>query len=633
MAQIAVSQTAKVTKIDKFLGLNLSNTGDTQIQLGESGNMDNFFITNDLKLRKMSGYKTFYDFGTYIRGIYSTNLGGTEYLLVATDGKLYYFLKSELEAEWENIAVDDDPDDDVTPDPVYGVNPHLIGNIGTGDVSFFTFDKKVYILSGKYHSWDGTTLTEVAGYTPLVFINTPPAGGGILYDEINILSPKKHQTFNGDGSSKTFHLAQNYAVSGVNLASIDKVVVNGSTVASTGYSYDLAAGTVTINSAPSSGMDNVDIYWTLNDGDRGIIEGMKFGTVFGGAIDSRVFLYGNSSMPNRTYFSGINSETGQPSVEYFPASAFVDVGPSNFALTDLTRQYDRLLATTNRPEAYYLTIGTETLPLTLSDNSTTSRLVPSVSTYPLNEVHGNVAPGQGQLIDNYPVTLDRNALILWKATNVRDEKNMEDISQKIKLDLNELDLKAFKTMDFQKENQLWFGSNNRIYIYNYFNKTYSRIKIPTDFSEYSALGNSVYMAMLDGKMVKWGDEFQTFDGTDIRAHWEMNFSDFNAAHLRKTMNRLWVLMQPQSNSSADIGFITNKAESPSKKTIRYKIQFFNDVDFSDFSFGISNNPQPFRLKMKAKKFTNLKITIDNNDDTDCTILQLVLKVDSFGESK
>ena len=579
--------------------------------------MDNFYITNDLKLRKMSGYKSFWDFGTYIRGMYSTNLGGTEYLLVATDGKLYYFLKNELEDEenWDSLE------------------PTLIGNIGTGDVSFFTFDKKVYILSGKYHSWDGTTLQEVEGYTPLVFINTPPAGGGVIYDELNVLSPRKHQTFNGDGTSTTFHLAQNVTITGRNLTSIDKVKVNGEEISTDDYTYDLAAGTVTFNTAPSNGMDNVDIYWTLNDGDRHIIEGMKFGTVFGGAIDSRVFLYGNPECSNRTYFSGINSDTGQPSVEYFPASAFVDIGPSNFTLTDLTRQYDRLLATTNRPEAYYLTISTESLPLTLTDNTSTSRLVPSVSTFPLNEVHGNVAPGQGQLIDNYPVTLDKNALIMWKATNVRDEKNMEDISQRIKQDLNELDLTAFKTMDFQKENQLWFGSNNRIYIYNYYNKTFSRIRLLDDFAEMTSLGNSVYMAMLDGRVVKWGGEFQTFDGQIIRAHWEMNFSDFGAAYLRKTMNRLWILLQPQSNSSAEIGFITNKKESTVKKTIRYKIQVFDEVDFSDFSFGISNNPQPFRLKMKAKKFTNLKVTIDNNEETDCTILQLVLRVESFGESK
>ena len=625
MAKLAIANTIVPVKIDKFYGLNLSNTGDTQIQMGESGNMENFFITNDYKLRKIHGYRHFYNFNKPIKGMYSTNLGGTEYLLVASNGKLYYFLKGELEEEWGDISHEQGEHD-----PVYGVEPTLIGNIGTGDVSFFTFDKKVYILSGKYHSWDGTTLKEVEGYTPLVFINTPPAGGGLIYDEINMLSPKKHQTFNGDGTSTTFQLAQ------TGVESVDKVYVGGvEKTITTDYTVNLTNGTVAFNTAPPQGMDNVDIYWSKTDGDRSIIEGMKFGTVFGGDVDTRVFLYGNPSYPNKTYFSGIADDGANvvPSVEYFPATAQVDIGPSNFALTDLTRQYDRLLATTNRPEAYYLTISTEILDVALADSTTTKRYVPSVATFPLNVVHGNVAPGQGQLIDNFPVTIDKSSLTLWKATNVRDEKNMENISQKIQLDLINEDLKSYKTLDHQSASQLWFGNDNKIYIFNYFNKTYSRIKITNSFTHLADLGNYVYMGTDTGKVMKWDEAFGDFDGETINAHWEMNFSDFETAHLRKTMSRLWVLMQPQSYSSADIGFVTNRAESSTKKHIQYKLQFFDDVDFADFSFNISGNPQPFRLKMKAKKFTNLKVVIDNNEDTDCTILQLILKVESFGESK
>lgn len=617
MAQIANVKDVTPTRVDKFLGLNIANTGDTQLQLGESGNMDNFYITNDLKLRKMYGYRTFWDFEHPIRATYPANLGGIEYLLVATNNKLYYFLKSQIEdyENWESIT------------------PVEIGTIGTStDVSFFTFDKKVYILSGKYQSWDGTTLEEVEGYTPLVFINTPPAGGGLIYDEINMLNPQKHQTFNGDGTSTVYHLAQNYFTSDVDLTSVDKVIVGTTELATSDYTVDTHNGTVTFNTAPPQGMDNVDIYWTLDDGDRSIIEGMRYGTVFGGDVDTRVFLYGNHNYPNRTYFSGIEATKG-PSVEYFPATAHVDIGPSNFELTDLTRQYDRLLATTNRPEAYYLTISTEQLNVTLTDNSNVQRYVPAVSTYPLNEIHGNMAPGQGQLIDNYPVTIDKTGLTLWKATNVRDEKNMEDISQRIKSDLNDMNMKAMTTLDFQPENQLWFGYDNRIYIYNYYNKTFSRIRIADSFTCYSNLGNSVYMGLEDGRIVKWGEEFQTFDNTHIVAHWEMNFSDFGAAYLRKTMTRLWVLMQPQATSSAEIGYVTNRKESTVKKRIEYKIQVLDDVMFDDFSFQVSNNPQPFRLKLKAKKFTNMKITIDNAEETDCTILQLALRVESFGESK
>lgn len=611
--------------------MNLSDTGDTQIQLGESGNMTNFYITDDYKLRKMYGYKSFYQFkhteiqneeevevNDPIDAIYPANFGGTEYLLVASNGTLYSFLKYELEDDWSTQ-----------------IEPTTIGRIGDGPVSFFTFDKKVYILSGKYHSYDGTTLEEVQGYIPLVFVNTPPSGGGVLYDEINMLSPRKHQQFNGDGTSTVYYIAQNYENTGGHSPIIEKVLINGELVSEDSYTPSPVQGSVTFDTAPPAGMDNVDIYWTCDDGDRHIIENMRFGTVFGGDVDSRVFLYGNPECSNRTYFSGIADDGANvvPSVEYFPATAHVDVGPSNFTLTDLTRQYDRLLATTNRTEAYYLTISTEKLPVTLSDGSQATRYVPAVSTFPLNEAHGNVALGQGQLIDNFPVTIDKTGLSLWKATNVRDEKNMENISQRIDLDLMDLTLSYVKTMDFQTQKQLWFGYDNTFYIYNYFNKTFSRIVIADSLTCYTELGTSAYMGLSDGRIVKWGEEFSTFDGVIIPAHWEMNFDDFDTAYLRKTMRKLWVLLQPQGYSSAEIGYVSNREESSSKKKIEYRTTVFDNVDFRNFSFKVSFNPQPYRLKMKAKKFTNLKITIDNNEESDCTILQLVLNVESFGESK
>ncbi len=610
MAKIITKTNVTPTTIKKFLGLNIQNTGDTQLQLGESGNMDNFYITNDNKLRKIMGYKSFFNFETQIKGMYCTKLNNITYLLVATGGKLYYLREDEVDdtKHWDELE------------------PTEIGSIPDNEVSFFTFDKKVYILCGKYMCWDGTTLAEVEGYVPLVFINSSPDGSGILYDEINMLTGKKHQTFNGDGTTAEFFIAQK------NVESIDKVLVNTvELVLNTDYTVNLTTGKVTFTNAPQKAMDNIDIYWTKDDGDRNIIENMRFGTIFGGDVDTRVFLYGNVSCQNRTYYSGL--EDGVPSVEYFPATAQVDVGPSNFALTDLTRQYDRLLATTNRPEAYYMTISTESLSVTLTNGESTSRLVPSVTTLPLNEIHGNVAPGQGQLLDNYPVTIDKDALILWKATNVRDEKNMERISEKIREDLKSLPLNLIKTLDHQSENQMWFGYDNKIYIYNYYNKTYSRLSIPDSFTHFEEMGNYIYMALNDGRIVRWDEDFQTFDEVVINAHWEMNFADFEVPYLRKTMRKMWVVLQPQGKSSATIGYISNRSEGQVKKYINYKVQVMDDVDFSDFSFQISNNPQPFRLKLKAKKFTNLKIIIDSNEDTDCTILELVLKIESFGESK
>ena len=136
-----------------------------------------------------------------------------------------------------------------------------------------------------------------------------------------------------------------------------------------------------------------------------------------------------------------------------------------------------------------------------------------------------------------------------------------------------------------------------------------------------------------GELIKFGEHYNSYDGELIKAHWEMNFSDFNVNYKRKTMNRLWVLMQPQAKCSAEIGYITNRNELDVKKHIEYSLALLDDVDFSNFSFQLSNNPQPFRLKLKAKKWTNLKIVIDNNEETDATILSLSLKIETGSESK
>lgn len=600
MATIKAESTINPITIDKFLGLNLSNTGDTQIQLGESGNMDNFYITDDYKLKKMYGYKCLYNFGYNPQGTYSVMINNTNYLLVATNGHLYAFSEEQLNNEdnWDNIT------------------PIDIGEISDSLTTFFVFNKKVYILTGKeYKSWDGITLSDVDGYIPKVYISTSPDGSGTPFEQINLLTGKKHQTFNGNGTDKTFKLVEN------DILSVDKVIVNTEEI-TTGYTVDLIAGTITFDTAPSEAMDNVDIYWEKQNEDRHFIENMRAGIIFGGGVDTKVFLYGNEDEPNRIRYSATADNV--PSVEYFPGVNQIDVGANNFEVTDLTRHYDRLLITTNKPEAYYMTLDTIDV-----DGMTTV----SLQTFPLNEVHGNVAFAQGQVIDNDPITIDKDAIIRWKSTNVRDERNMKNISQKISLDLIDLNLRSVKTVDFQAQNQLWIAINNKVYIYNYSNDTFSRLNLAHEVKELQVFNNVLYMVTQEGKLMRFGEEFQTFDDETIKAHWEMNFYDFGAEYLRKTMNRLWVLMQPQAKSSAEIGYISNKNESPVKKKIEYKLSVLDDVVFSDFSFQISNNPQPFRLKMKAKKFTNLKITIDNNEETDSTILSLALRVEAGGESK
>ena len=269
----------------------------------------------------------------------------------------------------------------------------------------------------------------------------------------------------------------------------------------------------------------------------------------------------------------------------------------------------------------------------ISGGGTTTRYVPSVKTLPLNEAHGNIAMGQGRVLMNYPVTFEDSGIIMWKATNVRDEKNAENISAKIKKDLDGISISGIKTLDLQEYNQLWLIYGDRAWVYNYVNKTYSRLRFPVSMDNIVSLNGNVYMSTTDGKVVKFSRNFNTYDEETINAYWEMNFADFGVPYLRKTMTRLWVQMQPSNWASAEVSFVSNRAESQITKHIEYKKQWFDEVHFGDWHFTASINPQPFRLKLKAKKFTNLKLTIRNEENSACTILNLVLQVDSFGYSK
>lgn len=96
MANISTNETINPISITKFLGLNLSDTGDHQIKDGESGNMINFYITDDYKLRKMYGYKEVKKFTTIPQGMYEITMNGVAYVLIAVNGHLYSVKKEDL---------------------------------------------------------------------------------------------------------------------------------------------------------------------------------------------------------------------------------------------------------------------------------------------------------------------------------------------------------------------------------------------------------------------------------------------------------------------------------------------------------------------------------------------------------
>ena len=55
--------------------------------------------------------------------------------------------------------------------------------------------------------------------------------------------------------------------------------------------------------------------------------------------------------------------------------------------------------------------------MTLDSLDIDGMITTSLQTFPLNEVHGNVAFAQGQVIDNDPITIDKDAIIRYVKTD------------------------------------------------------------------------------------------------------------------------------------------------------------------------------------------------------------------------
>lgn len=583
---------ATTTVIDNFLGLRLDSTGGLNIQVGELSKCTNCKITENYKLRKREGYLQAFATGSggAIKGIWYGKLAGNYKFVFARDGHVY---SGNLST---GVATD-------------------LGTLTDATTLFFAFNDKLYIQNGtEYKYWTGTgSIADVAGYIPKVAIATPPAGGGTAFEDINTLTGEKRQTFNGDGASAYYQLAE------TSITSVDEVYVGGvlKTV-TTHYTVNTTTGGVTFTGGniPASGEDNVEIYWTKGTGTRSTVTAHKQSVLFGGANDSRVFMWG---VENKVIYSALAD--GVPSAEYFPENNYLLVGSDEYNVTHLSKQYDRLIIHKERDTHYCV----------YDLDATTGATFP---TYPLNDSVGNIAFGQGQNILNNPFIITLQGVFQFTATNVRDEKNVQFLSERVQTDLDTLDLSTALTFDFESKFEYWLCVGTNAYIYNYKNDTwykYELADIPSVFYEVDGVG---YFGTSTGKIMKFDDDTLTDNGTTITAQWETGFLAFEANYIRKFLNFAWIGMQPEGRSKCDVSWQSDNGSSSSDYEISYNLLDFGNVDFSDFSFTTNYNPQPFRLKLKVKKFTFLKIIGENaSDNESMTILNITLPVEYGGFSK
>lgn len=180
--------------------------------------------------------------------------------------------------------------------------------------TFFVYNNILYIKDNtKYVQFNGTTASNVVGYIPTTSISRTPAGGGAIYEDVNMLSPFRKNEFVGDGTSTEYHLDAPV------IDTVTEVRVNDEVLTyETDYTYNVSSGTVTFTEAPSvpatDGQSNVVItYQREVSGYADRILKCSIVTTF----DNRVFFSGNPTYPNVVWHSSLNDPTYISDLDYY----------------------------------------------------------------------------------------------------------------------------------------------------------------------------------------------------------------------------------------------------------------------------------------------------------------------------
>ena len=165
----------------------------------------------------------------------------------------------------------------------------------------FIYNNILFIKDGlNYLEYNGTTLKDVEGTIPLTTIGRKPSGGGVQYQDINLISDYRKNSFWGDGTSTEYHLdATNISDTGVKVW-ISDVEQNPNT-----YTIDKVNGTITFTTAPAEPVDedNVVIQFAKPvTGYANKILKCTLATMF----DNRVFFSGNQDYPNAVFWCSYN---------------------------------------------------------------------------------------------------------------------------------------------------------------------------------------------------------------------------------------------------------------------------------------------------------------------------------------
>ena len=272
-----------------FSGVDFSNRGD-EVALNHSPNAlnvwKNYRSSNGKCIETRPDLELFESYEDKVYGYYFYTINGITYKIVHSGTNLY-------------------KDDEV-----------IYSNMMENKSNFFIFKDKLYIMDGTdYLVYDGaeTKKVEVSSYIPTTSISRSPLGGGTIYEDVNMLSDYRKNSFCADGTSTEYKLD----VESMDSDYTPKVWINDTEI-TTGFTPNYESGKIVFSTPPAepltAGQDNVVIQF------KKAVQGYKeriLNCSITEIFDNRVFFSGNPNYPNVLFHCSLEDPSYCSDTDYY----------------------------------------------------------------------------------------------------------------------------------------------------------------------------------------------------------------------------------------------------------------------------------------------------------------------------
>lgn len=497
--KISDTNNKKTVTLDSFQGIDTRSDHKNSKGCGE---LVNFRIRHDGSLEKREGYRHLAELGGNIRAVWMGKINGESCCYALADSAV---LRLNEDGSFTQAATTETSE---------------------GDADFFFYRNRLYLADGNkllYLTNEG--LAAPVGYVPLVAKNWSGGEIGQVNEPRNLLCDRARFHYIM-GEDVTPILYVNEA-----LASVDAILVNGVQISEDRYKLLSSKMVITVTGLAS--YDSVVLYVTYADADVRLPELLANtrASVFGGANNSRPFLWGNPDRPNVIYGAGYVSENELIEAQrvyadsdelYFPAGCEFSVGDGQYTVRAVSRHYDRML------------IFTEGGTWMANDPDCGTAEFPVIN---INSSVGVLSYGAAAEMENQPCTVGERGIYRWNSdTDELNDCNAYSISLPIDSRLSRDFFESASVFANTAKRELMFTYPNdtgAVWVYSASSQAWSRFEGVFADKIFDFYGHT---AFIRGGNVYLFDENAGDDcGAEIKAYFESNLLDFDTDRKKQLM--------------------------------------------------------------------------------------------------